>query len=382
MSTRTFQFLALLLLLSFSASAAERVTLMRTPNGGIQPQGQMDSAGTLHLIYYKGDAGGGDVFYVKQTAGETNFTAPIQVNSKGSTAIAAGTIRGPQMTLGRNGRVHVAWNGIAPNKGDYMLAPMLYTRLNDAKTAFEPERDVITAARGLDGGGSVAADNKGNVYVMWHAPKPGNTNGEAGRALFVAKSGNDGKTFAPEKAAIDKETGACGCCGMKAFADAQGNLFALYRAAGEKVNRDEIMVISRNQGVDFQIALQHPWKIGGCPMSSASITETPTEILTAWETKDRIYFSRINSKALSVGAPLSAPEGVRGKHPVVVGNAKGEMLLAWTEGTGWAKGGSLAWQLYDANGKASGAIGRADGVPVWGLVSAFVKPDGSFELVY
>ena len=42
---------------------------------------------------------------------------------------------------------------------------MLYTRLNDAGTAFEPQRDLIRMARGLDGGGAVAADGVGNVYV-------------------------------------------------------------------------------------------------------------------------------------------------------------------------------------------------------------------------
>src|SRR5258707_15269901 len=112
--------------------------------------------------------------------------------------------------------------GAAPlsNNGKEAL-PLLYTRLNDAGTAFEPERNLITYAAGLDGGSSVAADDQGNVYVAWHASKPGNTNGEAGRALFVAHSANEGKTFASEKLATRKPTGACSCCGMKAFADTQ-----------------------------------------------------------------------------------------------------------------------------------------------------------------
>jgi len=97
------------------------------------------------------------------------------------------------------------------------VTPLLYTRLNDAGTGFEPERILITYAAGLDGGSSVAADGQGNVYVAWHASKPGNTNFEAGRAMFVARSTDDGKTFAREKLAISKPTGACGCCGMKAF---------------------------------------------------------------------------------------------------------------------------------------------------------------------
>src|SRR5881409_144003 len=295
----------LLCFLSLGLSAAEstRVELVRTPESGIQPQAAVDGKGVVHLIYYKGEGGGGDIFYVHQAPGQETFSKPIQVNSQPKSAMAAGTIRGAQLAVGKNARVHVAWNGHAPTrhassghassghstdahspeghspdghspsaqaseKPAWMEAPMLYTRLNDAGTAFEPERDVIKVAHGLDGGGSVAADQQGNVYVFWHAPKPGNTNGEAGRAVFVARSTDDGKTFAPEKLATDKSTGACGCCGMKAFADGSGNVFALYRAASEKVNRDETLLISHNRGADFEIAYAHEWKIATCPMSS------------------------------------------------------------------------------------------------------------------
>src|SRR6185436_8072066 len=224
-------------------------------------------------------------------------------------------------------------------------APMLYTRLNDAGTAFEPERNVITKAGGLDGGGSVAADQQGNVYVMWHAPKPGNTNGEAGRALFVARSTDDGKTFAPEQLATTEPTGACGCCGMKAFADDSGNVFALYRGASDKVNRDEVLLISHNRGKDFQVGYTHPWKIATCPMSSAFFSETKEGVLAAAETHGRVFFIRVDPKAGKVSEPVS-PE-TKGKHPAVAGNGQGQTLLAWTEGTAWAKGGAVAWQLYD-----------------------------------
>jgi hypothetical protein len=67
---------------------------------------------------------------------------------------------------------------------------------------------------------------------------------------------------------------------------------------------------------------------------------------------------------------------------VAVANGKGETLLAWTEGTGWAKGGSLAWQLYDSEGKPTSEKGRAEGVPVWSLATAVAKPDGRFVVIY
>jgi hypothetical protein len=65
-----------------------------------------------------------------------------------------------------------------------------------------------------------------------------------------------------------------------------------------------------------------------------------------------------------------------------VGNPAGETLFAWTEGTGWAKGGAVAWRLFDKDGNALSESGRADGVPVWSLPTAFAKTDSSFGIVY
>ena len=99
----------LLCLLAIGVSAAEskRVTLVRTPEGGIQPQAAVDGQDVVHLIYFKGDAKAGNIFYVRQEPGRESFSNPIQVNSQQGSAIAAGTIRGAQLAVGKNGRVHV-----------------------------------------------------------------------------------------------------------------------------------------------------------------------------------------------------------------------------------------------------------------------------------
>src|SRR6185437_15068595 len=100
--------------------------------------------------------------------------------------------------------------------------PTLYARLNDAGTAFEPGRNLITSAWGLNGGGAIAADAQGNVYVFWHAPMPGVSANEANRRVWMAKSSDDGKTFEKETVIYQPETGVCGCCGMHAFAGTDG----------------------------------------------------------------------------------------------------------------------------------------------------------------
>src|SRR5688572_6174494 len=145
--------MGLLLATTLMSDAAPKIALERTPDHGIQPQALMDEHGGAHLLYYAGDAKAGNLFYTSNQNGK--WTKPLRVNTREGSAIAAGTIRGGQMALGANGRVHVAWNGAkALPDSAHEGVPMFYTRLNDAKTAFEPERDLITFAGQLDGGGS------------------------------------------------------------------------------------------------------------------------------------------------------------------------------------------------------------------------------------
>jgi hypothetical protein len=368
------------LLAPATAARTNGVQLLRTPHGGIQPQAVTDAGGAVHLLYFKGEPKAGDLFYTRQDSGRADFRKPIRVNRQSGSAVAVGTIRGAQLALGRNGRVHVVWNGAGEAKS-HPGAAMFYARLNDAGTAFEPERDLITFAAGLDGGGSVAADGEGNVFVFWHAPKPGNTRGEPGRALFMARSTDDGKTFARESEASPPDAGACACCGMRAFADRAGRLHALYRGAEDKLNRDMLLLTSRDLGAKFELVQRHPWRVPTCPMSSAFFTASGDRTFAAWETDGEVFLAAIqDGKASPPASPL--PGGARRKHPVVAVNARGEALLAWTEGTGWQRGGSVAWQVFDAAGRPAAEKGRAEGVPVWGLVAAVARADGSFAIFY
>src|SRR5438128_3521551 len=150
-----------------SGTAAERVELVKTPNGGIQPQAAIDARGVLHLVYLKGDPGASDVYYVRREPGQDGWSVPVRVNTRPGSAIAVGTIRGAQLALGRGGRVHVVWNGSGQDDSS-RGAPLLYTRMNDAGTGFERERNLMQFTGSLDGGGPVAADAAGHVYVAWH----------------------------------------------------------------------------------------------------------------------------------------------------------------------------------------------------------------------
>lgn len=377
--------LALLLWSQPAAAQAVPVNLLRTPNNGLQPQAVLDERGTLHLIYLAGEPSASDIFYVRRDAGQPEFSAPVRVNSQPGSAIASGTIRGAHLALGKQGRVHVIWNGSqkALPRGPANSVPLLYARLNDAGTAFEAQRNLMQHSHELDGGGSVAADKAGNVYVVWHGA--GAQKGEENRRVWLSRSADNGKTFTREIALSSggpEETGACACCGMRAFVDGQGALYVLYRTATRMTERGMFLLVSPDKGRTFRGQRLDEWTLTSCPMSSVVMSDAQRR-LAAWENSGQIWFAALDPKLAAKPTATAAP-GAPGKrkHPALAVNARGETLLVWTEGTGWKRGGSLAWQVFDRDGKPTADKGTAEGVPVWGLPTAVAWPNGEFTIIY
>ena len=362
------------------AAQASRVAVVRLPAGGIQPQVAIDQRGVAHVVYFTGEPANGDVFYASlNEAGE--FSTPIRVTSPGS-AIATGTVRGAKLAIGRNGTIHVIWNGSskATPKGPNDTTPMLYSRMQPGRRVFEAQRNLIQFATGLDGGGAIAADARGRVIVAWHAGGP-ESKGEGDRRVWLTTSANDGATFPREVAVSDAATGACGCCGMDALINRPGSIFLLYRSARDIVHRDAYLLRS-SDGRQFSSNSLQEWNIGACPMSTFALAEGPHGVFAAWETNGQVQFRRVD-EAAPARAPIEAP-GSTGKrrHPTLAINARGEILLAWSEGTAWQKGGAVAWQVFDDKGRAMAEKGQSKGVPVWGLTTAYARRDGGFTIVY
>lgn len=365
-----------LLLACLPAVAGPVVTPTRLPAGGLQPEALVDGDGRLHVLWFAGDPAAGDLYYA--TAGQVPAGAPpalssgVRVNSRPGTAIAIGTVRGGHLAVGA-GRVHVAW--MSADRGD---PGMDYTR-TDGAGGFEPQRNLSTRETELDGGGSVAADGAGGVWVAWHAGAQ-----EPSRHLWLAASSDSGGTFAPEVRANPLETGACGCCGMRAAAGPGGALYLLFRAAAESVHRDMQLVRSGDGGGTFTQATLEPWELNACPMSTAAIAPTARGAVVAWETDGQVSWLAVDAaEAGRLGMPTPAPGAAAGrKHPAVAVDAEGRVALAWTEGAGWNRGGDLAWQVWSAAGAPLDA-GRLEGVvPTWSRAAVVARPDGGFLLFH
>jgi len=96
-----------------------------------------------------------------------------------------------------------------------------------------------------------------------------------------------------------------------------------------------------------------------------------------------VRFAPVTAHAASASPPISPPGEARiRKHPRLAINNAGQVLLVWTEGAAWARGGSLAWQVFGLDGRPLAESGGRTGLPAWSFGAAVVRVDGTFTVFY
>ncbi len=362
--------LLLLSLVPLFATAAARFEAV--PENGLQPEVVVSLDGTVHLVYLRGDPKAADVRYTWRKAGEA-WHPSLTVNSISGSAIAIGTIRGPQLALGKNGTVHVLWNGSATDKST--PAALWHAREPTEAEGFAKQQNLQGESVALDGGASLTASADGKVYVVWHGAGGGAASGEKDRLIFLRTSPNDGVSFPPAEVINRSSPGICACCSLRVTLSAAGEPNVLVRTAITQDHRS--MTLYVRSGQQWASREIDSWNIAACPMSSAALAAHDKKLLGAWETAGQLRAGWISEQAVS---PVTlAPKNA--KHPAIAINQQGKILIAWVEGTGWNRGGTLAWQECDQALKPTGPQGQAAGVPVWGKAAVYAEPQGEFVIL-
>ena len=352
-----------------SPAPGQSVVTLRIPDGGRLPQAALDSGGTLHLIYVVGDAQHGDLMYVTRAPGASSWSEPEQVNSAPGTVTGFGPVDGGQLALGKHDRLHVAWMRIRPTA-------FFYTRSNEGGPGFE-EQFGVASGDNVEAGPSVAADEAGNVYLFWHS----GGSEDAGRAVYMVASRDEGFIFELARPINAKAEGACACCGLAALTDDTGAIYLSYRGARDNVGRGQRLLTSRDAGQTFTDDLIQPWNLGACPVATTSLSPGPSGMTVAWETQGEVYFARIDQLDDRVSPPGTAH--ARRKNPALAVNHRGEALLAWGDGSGFRSGGTLHWHVFDADGRPTAVHGDGtDTLPEGSLPTALVQEDGTFLVIY
>ena len=346
------------------------VATLRIPEGGRMPRAVVDAEGTVHLVYVADGTDRGNLLHATHASGVPGWSVPQRVNRHDLSVSGVGPIDGAQLAIGPDGRVHVVWLQSEP-------ARFVYTRSREDGSGFEPQRALSTGDEGdLEAGPAVAADHRGNVFVFWHA----GADEDARRSLFLTASRDGGTTFEPARRVGPAAEGACACCGLAAMSGPAGVVHVSYRGAGDNVRRGQRLLTSVDSGRTFSDRLVDPWTLAACPVSTTSLSTGPGGPTVAWETEGQVHFADVDRPDAVRSPPGQAR--FRRKNPVVAVDSRGDTLLAWGDGPGFAFGGSLHWQVFDSTGRPLGEPGGGPGIIIAGSVAAAVVQDDRFLVVY
>jgi len=363
----------------FLASAvllhAGGIRVERLPMGGRQPATATAPDGSQQVVFLTGEPKASDVQFQRREVGHPRFSEAVRVSEPNGLAIALGTIRGPQIAVGGDGVIHVAWNGGANARETNGSTPLFHTRSTDGGRHFEPARNRMGDTRMLDGGAAVAADRDGTVAVVWHGFPATGPAEERVRGVFAAVSTNAGSAFTAPIRLDGNPMGACGCCALAAAFRPTGELRVAFRSAATPMDRDLRLLEGRLEAAPWNSTLLEAWRIGLCPMSSLRVQPQADGGWMAWEAGDRVTFADAGGTVR-----FRSPKGVTARHPRVARNPAGDVLCVWTEDTGWARGGRIRWHRLDAHGLGMEDGGRDD-LAEWNFAAAVPDPDG-FTVLY
>ncbi|MGK0186580.1 MAG: hypothetical protein ACI9R3_002363 [Verrucomicrobiales bacterium] len=309
-----------------AAPAQELPRVASLPAGATVPDAEVDEKGGIHVAYLSS----GDVWYVSSKDEGRTFSEPIRVNTEAGFA-SGGRFRGPDLAIGKEGRVHVVWyNAGYQKKRPHDEWGVMYSRLEKKAERFEKARNLNQ--RPSDNF-SVAANAKGNVAVIWMAG-----------GVFASLSNDGGKNFAPPE---DLKVDPCECCGSRAIYEQDGALAVLYRDKTDNIRDTNIARLEvEKEKWSNRVISETAWPITACPMTGSFLSHSKSGIAAGWETDGQIYFRpSLDDKGKEVRASK------KGRYPVVLTTAEGTSLVAWKNDN------QLEWQIFDSSNALVGKRG-------------------------
>lgn len=368
------------------------VQYARVPDGGRMPRLARRGDG-LALLYFKGEAPGGDLYLARSADEAKSFTAGVQVNPESGTVAAWEGNHSGAVALGPDGRACLAWIESGEKSGEN-ASESEPPRLRFRQETADGLGDVVDfgSPPGLCGNAAVAVDAEGRIFVAYPAGvQTSETARTSGVRVWLRRS-LDGKTFG-EPVAIDRDSD--GFSPLSALAmhvdEVMGTVFLLYRAGfvlkqdDPSLSRCMRLLSSEDHGETFGSSIADNWKQQKDPHSSAHLSQDKNTTLAAWDTGGRVYWSLVRRQLNKVNLPVEAKDEQRASRRTQPSAAasESEVLLTWLERPrdDPSAAPTLGWQVWLIEGRLPQGLGHAPG-PVLDGGIAFARRAGGFTIVY
>ena len=259
--------------------------------------------------------------------------------------------------------------------------------VDGGKTFSKPQ--AVSSQPGIDGV-TFAADDKGNVAVFWHMAVPKQEKIKQATFLWMARSKDNGRTFAPEEQVNVSNLGtlACSMCMMRARVAADGDVLLAYRTAEESI-RDFYVLKGKITGNDFKATRvnEDKWLIPTCPMCGPEMTlDAKGRPVVAFMSRNKVYWSVADAKVEKFSGHSGTPELYKDAkdeiYPAAAMNAKGEVLMVWQNGPmSTTKTASVKWATYKPDGTPDGMSGTIGTTTSGTKATVVVGADDEFYIL-
>ena len=225
---------------------APAVRVVRVPPGGMVPAAVVDAAGVVRIVYARAN----DVWLAASDDGGRSWGFPVRVNAGAGLVDEPGMFRGPTVSIGRAGRLHVAWYPLRRDRPASEWG-LRYAHADPPAYAFSLP---LVLSRDSGDGFAVAAADDGTVVASWID--------ESG--LRIARSADGGDTFgAPETVPGADPVRTCATRGL--FLP-DGGFLLLYRDRGTRARLETVVAWARGLGVFERRGLSsRSWPEDACP---------------------------------------------------------------------------------------------------------------------
>jgi hypothetical protein len=367
---------------------------------------------------------GTSVYFARSTDGLA-FGAPVRLSAEGM-ELDLGAESGPRLAADGKGGIYVVWaSGLVANSsagaaseharhtgtgkggGHFMratnLAIYLATSIDDGRT-FSAPRQVSDGPQGPERRfPTVAVDRNGMLAVVWldkrleTAERPGYSH------LFVARSTDGGKTFAPSvDITSGQDNSICHCCKPGLAMHPTAGMMVVYRNERNDI-RDIYAVRSQDRGATWSRPApieSFQWNLPACPMNGPSLAmDTSGNVHAVWctgaevdgaplmgsadATGLKVIYRRFDAKKGAWDAPRYLTNGM---HPRLALGADGTPFVTWRgEGIWLARLPAAAEAPRAQRISAENAIGAYPALavlPNGGVLVAWQQTEGDAAQIF
>lgn len=275
-----------------------------------------DAAGNIYVVWEHDSLNLGILFSRSADGGNT-FSPPavISTNSSGSVS--------PQIAIGLNGNVSVAWEDDANDASD-----ISFSSSSDHGATFSmPESLSLHTGNSINA--QIATDMNGNIDVVWQNDSPGTFD------IFFTRSADSGATFSAPK---DISNGSGNADNAQIGLDAKGNINLVWDDnTPQNFNPDIYFARSSDGGVTFSNPLNISNNAGFSGNPFLAI-DASANIDVAWEDNTPghkvIFFSQSTDSGATFSTLLNlSNDSGLSMSPDMAADNKGNLNVTWQDGT-------------------------------------------------